>query len=265
MLRLLFLALKAEIKRWIILVKRYPVSFISSAGALYIIFMGMFFGSGSARTVGPQVMGDTLVGYLMWIFVFSAIGDLSDTIISESLTGTYEHLCITRVSNIWILICRAITQMLSSFLLISFNLILITITTGIKLNIEFFPVVVILGLSLLGLYGFGFMLAALALIFKRIGPIASVLQYVLLFITGAIIPLNKFPPIIRLIGQSLPLSAGIEAMQMSAIDHHPLQYVVQEPVFTRLLFGAVIYVLLGIIAFISSDGYARKKGLLGQY
>ena len=247
------------------MVKRYPVSFISSAGSLYIIFMGMFFGSGSARIEGPQVMGDTLVGYLMWIFVFSAIGDLSDTIINESLTGTYEQLCITRVSNIWILICRSMTHMFSSFMLTAFNLILITITTGIRLNIEFLPVVVILGLSLLGLYGFGFMLAALALIFKRIGPIASVLQYVLLFMTGAIIPLDGFPPIIRQIGQILPLSAGIEAMQMSAIDHHPLHYIVQETVFIRLLLGAVIYVLLGIITFFASDGYARKKGLLGQY
>lgn len=87
MFRLKLLVLIAELKRWLILIQRYPIEFISSAGSLYLIFLGMFFGSGSARTVGPQVMADTLVGYLMWMFVFSAIGDLSHSIIDESLTG----------------------------------------------------------------------------------------------------------------------------------------------------------------------------------
>lgn len=258
------LVLKAEVKRWLILVKRYPISFIASAGSLYLIFLGMFFGSGSARR-DPMVMADVLVGYLMWIFVFSALGDFSDLIIDESLTGTYEQLCINQVSIMWILFCRALTRLFTSLLIIITNLLIITVTTGIKLNLNFIPVLVILGLSILGLYGFGFMLAALALIFKRIGPVVSVLQYIFLFLTGAIISLENFPKIIKAIGESLPLTAGIEAMRMSAVAQIPLREIVNTPIFGNLLLSAVIYIFLGAITFIAADNYGKKKGLLGQY
>lgn len=136
---------------------------------------------------------------------------------------------------------------------------------GDKTKSGVMPVGVILGLSVLGLYGFGFMLAALALIFKRVGPVATVLQYILLFITGAIIPLENFPVIIRTIGQTLPLSAGIKAMQMSVIERLPLAAIIRDPVFSNLLLSTVIYVFLGLTAFMVADRFARQKGLLGQY
>lgn len=265
MLKDRLLVFKAELMRWLILIKRYPIVYISSIVSLYIVFLGIFFGSGNINRFGPQIMADTLIGYLMWMFVLSAIGDLSSSIINEALTGTYEQLSINPVGSTWILFSRSITRILDSLILVVFNLVLITSTTGIRLDIKVGPTLLILLLSILGLYGFGFILASLALIFKRIGPIAQVLQYAFLFLTGAIIPLENFPEIIKVISSSLPLTSGIKAMQLLINDQYPLSQVLREPVFSNLLINSSIYVFAGILILFIADIIARKKGLLGQY
>lgn len=61
----------------------------------------------------------------------------------------------------------------------------------------------------MGIYGFDLLIAGLCLLFKQITQLSYVFSFILLFLSGSVIPFENLPEIVRKIGLMLPLTQGV--------------------------------------------------------
>ncbi len=255
----------AELKRAAIRMKRYPVQTVANLFASYTVFVFLAFGLKAMGDVSPQQMGNILIGYVMWSFATLVIMGTVVPIIQEMSIGILEQVYLSAVRPLAILTHRTAVGLLIELLQSAVLLALICVTFHISLSLPVLPVALILLLTGAGLYGLGLILAAAAVIYKQIGRAVQLLQLVLLFLTGAIIPLESLPTPVRALGYSLPLSLGIQATREVTESGVGLSQLVQGSTFIYLGLNSAAYLAVGVLLFLWSDRVARRQGLLGQY
>ncbi len=142
---------------------------------------------GSKFLVYAEWAGSSFCWITAVAFYPIALSDATSHLAEERYLGTLERISITKTPFIHILIARNIVHCL-------FTLIQTLVVGGI-LYVVFKPdlsymssswrvtaMVVVIGmLIILTLYAFGFFIASLGMIFKRVGATTSILEYLILF------------------------------------------------------------------------------------
>lgn len=256
--------LYAELRRSLIEVRRYPVQTLANLVTTYIMFVVMSFG---LKLVGlaPDELGETLVGYVMWAFATLVILGTVAPIMQEMSIGILEQVYLSVVHPFFILTYRTVARIALDLFQSAVLFLLICATFGIRVSLPVLPVLIILLLTGVGLYGFGLALAGVAVIYKRLGRLIQLLQLVFLFLTGALIPLESLPQPIQILGESLPLSLGIKIARLLTVAGLSLRQVIESGNLFYLFLNSAIYLALGVVVFLWTDRIARRQGLLGQY
>ncbi len=260
---------RAEFLRSILLALRYPIEFIVGMGVLYSLFMGLFLG---ARTMvqDPSALGASLdafvISYAMWFFVLSAMGKLAFSIQDEAQAGVLEQLFLSYPKMIVLLIVRCVVDFFASLVFVAVLLILIMSTTGRWLVLtqqELGQVLLLLVLTVAGIYGFGLIFAGLALVFKRLGQLSSITQFAFFLI--AYLPLDSLEPWLRGILYCLPLSLGVRLMKSVAVQHESIWSATSQMELVGVVVNSAIYLLVGALVFAICERKAKMDGRLGQY
>lgn len=256
-----------EIKRTFIYTKRYWLDFSAGFGMMYILFLGLYYGISKAEILPTRSVVDFLLtGYLVWcIFGMNAIVQISSEIMTESSEGTLEQLYMSPLGIVKILFCRMIGGIVRGIVVFIIMVLGIFIATGKFLTFIQVWLIIPLLLTLIGLYGAGFILAGLSLIFKRIQTLLGVLLWGLFFCSGAVFPLKLIPPIIQIFGYLLPLTQGLKVLRMMVIDQKSLIYVFQTGDLGLLILNSSIYFTCGLLIFKLADKFARNQGIIGHY
>lgn len=262
------LIFKAEIKRAFLFILRYPFETIATILMAYITFMGIYFcfqATGIFET-SVQSKSGLIMGYLMWqTYACGAINNMPSEIMGESQTGILEQVYISSVNPVCFLSAQAFSMFLVDTMWVILLLFGISITTGVFLHMPLFSTIVVFSLTLIGLYGLGFALAGLTLIFKRLGPIVDILNWIFLFFTGVLIPLEKFPSLIQSVAKFLPLTDGVKILQMIIIKDKNILSLINSGDLMELFINSAVYFSIGIMVFRYCDKVARKKGIIGHY
>lgn len=255
--------IKAEIFKFWFDIKRYLFNYIMGTIATSIFLGGIYWGTKSLFTTSGQ--GVTFIGILLWLFASSAISDAAEHLTEERYLGTLERISITKSPILYILIARFIVN----FLFTIFRIILI----GSILYIIFKPKITFVFLSwgifltafllsiliIITLYGFGLLIASLGLIFKRTGAVTPILEYLILFLSGIIIPWEKMPRILQFISNLLPMTYGIRSL--TALQNNGN--------FWFCFINCIIYTLIitgiGYTAFHYAINFVKKKGEYAFY
>jgi len=253
------LAKSAFMKEWIDW-KRYGFNLISSIVSLYFLFLIIFLGyksvGGNQPTFGENIEG-LIVGFGLWIFSLGAYSNLSWGLMQEARAGTLEQLYLCPYgfklfSLFWIL---------SSFILNLFFqipiLILLMATTGHWLKIDLLSILPLLLITILGVYGIGYLTGGLALVYKKIQAFFQILQFV--FIAFIAAPVGKIP-LLKL----LPLSLGTHLIRNVMVFKRPIWSLPPFDLFL-LLFISLFYFLIGFGIYTYFEKIARERGLLGQF
>ncbi|MEW6685579.1 MAG: ABC transporter permease [Candidatus Edwardsbacteria bacterium] len=264
------LLFKAELKRSLLMMKRYPIETVTSVVVLYMFFMIFFLAgkmvggtSPSSPIVLGKTMGGLILGYVMWFFAIIAITEMSWGISQEAQAGTLEQVYMTSFGPVAVFLARFLADLLPNLIIITILLFLLMVSTGIYLSFPLFSTLLVVGLTILGLYGFGFILGGMALIFKRIGQVAQVLQFVFLFL--AMTPVEKLPSSIQIFAQTLPLTQGVKVMRLVILEHRALSQLQMLKEIAILIINSFGYLVLGILVYLWMDRIARNKGLLSHY
>jgi len=266
-MKALGLMLKAEFNRNWIQMKRYPFEPIANVVILFILFMIIISGfKPLQRSTGiasfNKTVAGAIIGYVMWFFVIMALSNFSNRLEEEAKLGTLEQLCMASKSLICVLSCRLIVDFLYSVIIIAGLFLLLAFSTGVKLNVEAWLILPLL-LTVLALYGFGFMIGSLSLLFKRIGEVRAIVQIIFLFL--AIAPMDSLSPTLRVVTMFLPLNLGLEVIRSVAIENQSFS----DPFITRQLFLIVlnsgIYLTIGISVFKKAEKIAFNRGVLAHY
>lgn len=247
------------IREWLEL-KRYPMNFIGGLISVYLIFLVIFIGYKSVASPGPSYgsnLDEIVVGFMLWLFMLTALSTLSWELMNDARTGTLEQLYMTPLGFNYVCIFRVISSFLLNLLLILPILFLMMVTTGRYLHIDIISIVPLIILSISSIYGLGFAVGGLALIFKQIQPVFQVLQFIILAFIA--VPIERIP-----LFKVLPVSLGSHLLRKVMVEKIFLLNLPMLDLFI-LVINSLFYVLIGFLVFNLAQQIARKKGLLGHY
>lgn len=199
--------LKAECLKVFGDVKIYWLNYIFGNLNVFFMFFGLFytFSKGSADDLGKLLF---LFGLMYWYFGVHAV-DLVSLLIEEEIEqGTLEQLLMTRTPLAVSLFFRIVAQILFDLCKGVFVFALCMAAFGIGFSavasLRFLAAVAVFFIALLAMYGFGYMVAGLSLLYKQASSVASISSALILFFSGTTIDIAVFPAAVQAVIRLFP-------------------------------------------------------------
>lgn len=126
-------------------------------------------------------------------------------------------------------------------------------------------IITILLFTIAGFYGLGLLFGGLALLYKRIGPVTLLVRGALLFVTGAIIPVNEFPGFFQGVAKLCPMTQGLIMLRKVTVKGDSLWVLIQNGDMLILIINSLIYLILGLATFKIMENLSRYRGVIGLY
>lgn len=243
---------------------RYRMNFLINLVTMYVFFAIVFFGGqaligglgGTGQSLDSTLDG-VIVGWFLWTMAQGAYSGLSGNVTQESQWGTLEQLYMSPYGFGPVMLLKAISNIVQSMFVGSLILVLMLVTTGRTLTIDFLTVAPLTVLTLLSVVGIGFIFAGLALIYKRIGAVSNIMQFVMVGLVGA--PAADVPLL-----RSLPLVQGSKMLQEAMRSGRQL-WEFSEVQIGILAGTGFAYLLVGYLVFRYCSQVARNRGVMGHY
>jgi ABC-2 type transport system permease protein len=252
-----------ETRKGLLITWTYKFNWLIGAFMLSFIFIGIgfFIGDGELQ---QERLAPALLGYLIWFYALEAISNMSWALREETNTGTLEQMYMSPVSPGILMIGRTLSTLVSTSIMVAVAgitlMLLLNIT--LPLRIEAVPVFI---LTMAGLYGFGYIVGGLTLIFKHTESFANLIQNALLFLNGAFLPVNRLPPALEVVALLLPSTQGIIVIRKVILEKASLVAVWNDGSLQYLLVHSVVFFLGGLMIFRYCEHVAKRRGTLGQY
>jgi len=258
----------AEGYRELMYFKRYSFERLSSTIMLVFIFLGFVYSSADFSTgairYDTNAIAHKAVGFLVWFFALDAVGHLSSAIREDMHIGILEQIALSPYPLIYNLYGRSISRFFINLSIATVMFLLFSVFFDLHIKFGFSAFVIFL-LTYAGLYGMGLAFAGLTLVFKRLGPVTTIVRFFLLIFTGAVIPLSVFPEFLQKFSQFIPMTTGLAIMKAMIFENVSFFSIVSEKGFLYFILNTAVYLLLGTITFSFFEKEARKNGALGTY
>lgn len=256
-------AMLAETWKGMQIMWSFKFNLLSDVLSLFLIFLGInfFMGYGSFQ---PDSIAFTLVGFCLWTYAAFAIGNMSFALREEQQQGTVEQMCMGATPFSALLFGRTLSNFIwtTAIVLVGGG----SIALGFQLELGLTPSVIpVLILALVGLYGLGFLIGGLTLLFKNILSLSNMMQNLLLFLNGAIVPVTAFPNWMTQVTRVLPTTLSIEVVRMITLDGQSLLDAWNAGLLPLLALHSTTWFVVGLALFAVADRAARKRGLMGQF
>ena len=259
----ILLVIVNEIRKVLLIAWDYRFSTLMELMLLGLVFTGALLFTGEGEFL-PEQSSSALIGLILTVYVIGIINRMSWAMMSEAQSGTLEQMYMSPVASGWILIGRTLTAFLIAtiFLLILAPALILIFAIPITLPPAVWPVFL---LTLLGVSGFGFMIAGMTLVFKQVGPLANLLSRLLLFMNGTFLPVENLPDEVAVAARILPGAQGIVALRQVALDGVSLSALWTEGALVFLMAHSFLSLALGWFIFRRCETIARQHGSLGHY
>lgn len=249
--------LRAVAEKHYRLLIRYWVNTTAGLAAIYIMFVLVFLGG---QAVAPVPMGETLpaviVGFFVWSMAFASFQDPAELLMREAQWGTLEQLYMMPMGLSRIVAARVILMLAVNLAMGFVLLVVMMISTGRYLVVDLVTVVPLSILTLFTAVGLGFAFGGLALIYKRIGNVFLIVQFMLLAALAA----PSEPYVLNL----LPLTLGFDLLS-AAMENGTRLWELPAFDLGMVVVVGVGYLIAGAASLRYSLRVARKRGLMGHY
>ncbi|MFZ0549108.1 MAG: ABC transporter permease [Candidatus Promineifilaceae bacterium] len=252
-----------ETHKGLMLAWNYKVDLILEVFIMGFSFIGLSFLVGGGRLEGEQLSA-SLIGYLVWFFAIKAISDMSSNLKDEMQAGTLEQMFMSPTDTGFLVLGRSMSTLLTTTVIAA--LIAIGPMFLLKIRLPLSPAAVpVFIITISGLYGFGFAVGGFTLIYKQANSLSDLVQYGLVFLNGALLPIDRFPSWLAFIARLLPTTQGIIVLRQVTVDGMSLAETWQAGTLVWLIIHSAVFLLLGWLIFKWCEKIARQRGLLGQY
>lgn len=257
-----FLIVLNEIRKGLLVTWHYKFNVISEFITLGIYFLGtallMNYGSTDLEEFGPS-----LIGYIVWVYS-SYILKVSLTLTLEGRSGTLEQMYMSPVHPALIFIGASISTIVSSTLMIAVMGVILAYICSIyiPLCLICIPILIII---LVGLIGFGLCIAGMALLYKNVAGLIDLIDNLLFYLSGSMLPIEQLPLWIQKIAHTLPTAEGIIVLRDVIFGSQSLSRLLSSGKLFSLMMNSGFYFIGGLLLFIYCEKIAKRKGRLGQY
>lgn len=259
----MMLVLKAEFKKVLKSHRAAPLSHIPVLIVLYGFFWLITLG---ADLVQPGHVDMTLMivhnmlGFIIWLITLSAISVIPQAISQEVSWGTFEHLHLGKVGINVILMARSLVNTLDNLFLVFVFVMIVGLTHRVMIFENVPGTLLVLLLTIPGVYGFAYSLGALVLLVKHIQTVVSLIS--LMIIVPVMVPTAVMPEVLIQLLRFWPVYQATYLLRMINLGG-PSTWVGQG--FAELVIGSAIFLAVGLLVFNLAERVAKKRGTLGLY
>ncbi|MGB7844722.1 MAG: ABC transporter permease [Candidatus Acidiferrum sp.] len=213
-------------------------------GAAIFYYVARFVDSPHLRQALPQgssYFAYSLVGFVFFDYLHTALDSFDRTLQEARDTGTLEPLLVAQVSLPVILVGSAIYPFALTTLRIAVYLGWGAALFDFPLHsANWFSVLVVLFATLIAFSGLGILSSAYLLLFKRGNPSKWFFLGVSSVAGGMLFPVTVLPKWLQLIAHFNPVTYALDAMRAALLDGASL-FVIAHPLLILLLFAVVLF------------------------
>ena len=260
-----FTLLQAEIRREFKRAQAYWVDVVADQIFFTLVFL-LLSGLIHLLTEGnytADTLTAALIGFVTWRVADGSILRTVDSLAEDARIGTLEQVALSPHSLGALLLARSGAILLYHTLrgLLLLGLILLVLGLRPHLHLGLLPIFLV---TQGAAFGLAYTIAGLHLVTKNVSALTLALSTLLLFLTGAVTPLDNAPQLYALT-RLLPLTAGIGLLRQLATQDLPLVALLTNPRLVELLLNTLAYGLLGWLVLTWGERTARRRGNLAHY
>lgn len=252
-----------EIYKRLRILLAYKMNLLMQVVTVVLIFIGVSYFIENGQ-LNPAPLASILLGYLVWFYARIVIMSSSEELMGEAQAGTLEQMYMSPIPAGLLLFARMLALLLSTTVMVVLPMAALALVLRIQIPLRWEELVTLV-ITLLGLFGFTLALSGMALIFKQIEALADLVQNALLFLTGALLPVSRFPEWLTIIAQSLPITQGIIVLRAVALQQVSLEKAWSDGSLVLLCVNSACYLLAGMVIFKCGERVAKMQGSLGHY
>lgn len=205
--------LRAELTRFWAELRFYRQQLMGNVLSTLLVIGGIFY----LVSLLGAVSVSSLAALFFWQYASIPLSRLSSDIWEEVSIGAFDQMYLHTTSPAWLLLLRmgiyAVQQTVFALPMFGGLAAAFGISWSALAGYPWIGLIGILALTLVGLSGFGLIVGAVLLVYRGAISYASAAEYVLLFVSGAVVPIAQLPGLIAAVAPWLPLSLGIEALR----------------------------------------------------
>jgi len=237
---------------------RYPVNMFAGVVSVVVLFAAIFFGG---QAIGFEVVAEStaglIIGYFLFLLTTQAYLGTSNMITKEAGWGTLERHFASPFGFDQVMMLKGTAKILWTLALNTVVLFVLMIITNEFFVIPIFTVAFILLFTLIAVFGVGLAVGGLAVLYKRIENLTSLLNFVIIGLVGA--PVLDAPWL-----RVFPIVQGSTMLQETITEGTRLWEFAPTEIGILVVIG-LGYFLPALLAFRLFHRRARKLGVLGDY
>jgi len=255
---------------------RYPANFIIWGMlpllwlAPYVLMMTALGGPGTSTSFTELSGFDdfvkfAIIGWFVYQYVDASIWSVGNNFRNEQFSGTLEPLFVTPVPRISILIGAALSDSIQT----SISAIVLLTSASFLFGVSYAltaigPILVLLLMMILALYGFGFMVAGMILVFKDPSVLTQFVDTALFTVSPVNYPLQALPTQARYVAYLVPSTIAIIIIRELAITG---VFEIGQFLSAAAGLGATIlfFWLVGIASFRYAERWTKNRGSMGGF
>jgi ABC-2 type transport system permease protein len=180
--------------------------------------------------VAPGIMAMTIM--------FAAMTGLAGSISRERELGTLDGIISAPISRLSIILGKSFAQVVRGLLQALLALILTVVLFGVVVHGSYGLLVLLLLLTVFSFIGIGIMVSALASQQETAMTIMMTLTFPMLFLSGALFPVQQMPVVMQWISKALPLTYAVAALRKCVVLGTGISGMMTE-VWVMIVFGVV--------------------------
>lgn len=252
-----------ETRKGLIMLWDYKFNLAIQLLGFLMIVIGIMFFVGQGEITQEQVQS-TLLGFIITFYAMETISMMSWSLMQEAQVGTLEQMYMSPAPTQLIVLGRSIASLVSTTIQMVLVISVAMLIFGVAIPITLDSIVV-LGITMIGLLGFAYVIGGLTLIFKQVGPLANIIQNLLLIINGTFLPVQMMPDWMANLVVLFPSTLGIILMRRVSMDGATLGMLIADGSLIWLFVHSVVFLIIGTVVYTVCERQARKLGSLGQY
>ena len=228
-------------------------------------FVGGLQSSEFAKLAGtPNYVAFVIIGGILNSYVLTSLYGVGESMRREAYRGTLDYLLSSPCNKAFILIGKALSESFSSTLYAITQLAVCIIFFGIEITLGvIMPILLIIILLILGLYGIALMLAAISLRYKQAHDLAHTLENVFYVLSPVRYPVQSLPSWAQMVSSILPLTYALIAVRSLMLLQYDITAVYYEILFLFII--DMVAIFLGFYLFNWMEEKTKKSGTISHY
>lgn len=253
---------------------RYPLNAVSHilqplVWLTPVYFMGLAFSVNGKALGFAGYTGSTdyisfiLIGTVLSNFISAVFWGMGYALKNDMDSGVLESNWLAPISRPVLLVGHTITNLIVTTATSIVMLIIGAILFGFQANGNTLAAIAVTIPMLLGLYGFGFMFAAVVMVMREANTLTDVGSFLVQIFSGANFPVTVLPKWLLPVALALPLTYGFDAVRGLLLSTNTLLPITLE--YIVMLIFMVVMITIGLLAFRRLERYVRQRGTLGMH